>query len=143
MAAVIEFRTGSVIQDQPTVHAPRRPQLSVIQGGRSPEVLRLRRTYQRRRLLVAVAVLALLGFAVAALGSVVSGVGAAPSTGTAVHTVRPGDTLWEVAVAADPQADPRDVIDRIVELNSGAGTQFSPDAPLRVGQRLTVPVSAG
>jgi len=143
MAAVIEFRTGSAISDHPVVHAPRRPQLSVIQGGRSPEAIRLRRTYLRRRLVAAVAALALAAFAVAAVSSVLTGAGAAPSAGTAVHTVRPGDTLWEVAVAADPQADPRDVIDRIVELNSSAGTQFSPDAPLRVGQRLTVPASAG
>ena len=143
MAAVIEFRTGSAIPEHPFPAAPRRPQLSVIEGGRSAEALRLRRIYLRRRLFVAAAALALVVFLVAAASSALSGGAVATSAGTEVHTVRPGDTLWEVAVAVDPQADPRDVIDRIVELNSGAGAGFSPDAPLRVGQRLTVPGSAG
>jgi hypothetical protein len=142
MAAVIEFRTGSAIQEHPRPQAPRRPQLSVIHGGRSPEVLRRRRTYLRRRLVAGLAVLAVAVCLVAATSSVLSGAGVAASTDTAVHTVRPGDTLWEVAVTAAPQADPRDVIDRIVELNSTGGAPFSPDAPLRVGQVLTVPGTA-
>jgi hypothetical protein len=143
MAAVIEFRTGSAIQELPRPQAPRRPQLSVIHGGRSPEVMRLRRTYLLRRIVATLAVLAVAAFVVAAASSVLSGAGASASDTTAVHTVRPGDTLWEVAATADPQADPRDVIDRIVELNSADGAAFSPDAPLRVGQVLTVPGTAG
>ena len=143
MAAVIEFRTGSAIQEPSFTPEPaRRPQLSVIHGGRSPHVRRLRRTYLRRRLLVAVAALAVVMFLGAAASAAMSG-GAATTARTEVHTVRPGDTLWRVAVAADPQADPRDVIDRIVQLNSGSGGTFSPDAPLRVGQQLTVPANAG
>jgi hypothetical protein len=40
-----------------------------------------------------------------------------PGAGTEITTVLPGQSLWEIAVAADPQRDPRDVIDDIVELN--------------------------
>jgi hypothetical protein len=144
MAAVIEFRTGSAIQEPSSTPAPaRRPQLSVIHGGRSPQVRRLRRTYLRRRLVAAVAALTVLVFLGAAANAALAGGAPATSARIEVHTVRPGDTLWQVAVAADPQADPRDVIDRIVQLNSGAGSTFSPDAPLRVGQQLTVPGTAG
>ena len=144
MAAVIEFRTGSAIQEPSFSPEPaRRPQLSVIHGGRSPQVRRLRRTYLQRRLLVAVAALAVVVFLGAAASAALSNGAATTSARTEVHTVRPGDTLWQVAAAADPQADPRDVIDHIVQLNSGSGSSFSPDAPLRVGQQLTVPASAG
>ena len=143
MAAVIEFRTGSAISEQPTIpHRPDRPALSVIHGGRSPEVLRIRRAYLRRRLIA----LALVVAAVVLLGNAVGAIVAPAATSSeriVTHTVRPGDTLWSLAVSADPQADPRDVVDRIVELNSAGGASFSPDAPLRVGKVLTVPAVAG
>jgi nucleoid-associated protein YgaU len=47
--------------------------------------------------------------------------------------VRPGQTLWGIAVKVDPLADPRVVIPEIVELNSLRGTG------LRIGQVLWVP----
>lgn len=37
--------------------------------------------------------------------------------GTEQVTVLPGQSLWDLAVAADPERDPRDVVDDIVELN--------------------------
>jgi nucleoid-associated protein YgaU len=47
--------------------------------------------------------------------------------------VRPGQTLWGIAVKADPQADPRVIIPEIVQLNSLRGTG------VQVGQVLWVP----
>lgn len=48
-------------------------------------------------------------------------------------TVHPGDTLWSIAVRADPSADPRLVMQRITGLNALAGTGITP------GQTLWVP----
>jgi len=48
--------------------------------------------------------------------------------------VEPGDTLWSVARAADPEADPRDTIAAVRELNGLAA-----DAALVPGQALLLP----
>jgi len=58
----------------------------------------------------------------------------------AVHSmlrvvVRPGDTLWSIAAKADPTADPRIVIQQIVDDNALSGTAISG------GQVLWVPRS--
>jgi hypothetical protein len=47
--------------------------------------------------------------------------------------VRPGDTLWSIAVRADRRADPRLVVQRITDMNSLAGAGVTP------GQVLWVP----
>ncbi|MCM3656811.1 LysM peptidoglycan-binding domain-containing protein [Agromyces mediolanus] len=56
-------------------------------------------------------------------------------TGTSFEyvTVGAGDTLWEIAEAADPGADPRVVIDDIVRLNGLDSSVVEP------GQRLALP----
>ncbi|MQY08378.1 LysM peptidoglycan-binding domain-containing protein [Actinomadura macrotermitis] len=48
--------------------------------------------------------------------------------------VEPGETLWEIAVRADPHADPRVTVRRITDLNGLSGSIIQP------GQRLRVPV---
>jgi LysM domain-containing protein len=47
-------------------------------------------------------------------------------------TVAPGDSLWSVAEAYDPGADPRVVIERMRELNSLTGDQVRPGEVLWV-----------
>ncbi len=47
--------------------------------------------------------------------------------------VRPGESLWSLAEAYDPHADPRQVVDQIRQLNAMAGDQ------LQAGQQLWVP----
>lgn len=59
--------------------------------------------------------------------------GRAGSGALARVVVRPGQTLWSIASAADPAADPRVIIQEIVDENSLAGTS------LRPGQVLLVP----
>ena len=49
--------------------------------------------------------------------------------------VRPGQTLWSIAVKADPSADPRIVIQQIIADNALSGTG------LEAGQVLWVPRS--
>jgi len=80
-------------------------------------------------------VLSLIGLAAAAGASTA---GSAAPSGTAGHSmtrvvVQPGQTLWTIAMRADPQADPRLVVRRIIAANAlhNGGVQ--------VGQRLLVP----
>ena len=47
--------------------------------------------------------------------------------------VRPGQTLWSIAAAAEPSADPRVVIQQIIEVNALSG------ATIHTGQLLWVP----
>jgi LysM repeat protein len=64
--------------------------------------------------------------------------GPAAPAGTAGHSmtrvvVQPGQTLWTIAIRADPHADPRQVVQRIIaanELHSGG---------VQAGQQLLVP----
>jgi LysM repeat protein len=64
----------------------------------------------------------------------------AASTGQVRHVpghrvvVEPGQTLWDIARSVAPQADPREVVAEIVDLNS------LPDpGAIRVGQPLNIP----
>jgi Tfp pilus assembly protein FimV len=103
--------------------------------------------YRRRRLVVLVVAVAALA-AVAALVSVAirtaSEVGpsdpepvgitdeaGAPSPGD-VYVVKPGDTLWSIAVQIAPDSDPRAVVAELREANGGA--------VLQVGERLDLDV---
>ena len=47
--------------------------------------------------------------------------------------VRPGQTLWSIAAAAEPSADPRVVVQQIIEANALSG------ATIQAGQLLWVP----
>src|SRR5215472_10532352 len=47
--------------------------------------------------------------------------------------VQPGQSLWTIAAQAEPSADPRSVIQQIIDLNALSGTSIQP------GQHLWVP----
>lgn len=47
--------------------------------------------------------------------------------------VQPGESLWTIAVHAEPAADPRSVIQEIIDLNALGGTSIQP------GERIWVP----
>ena len=49
--------------------------------------------------------------------------------------VQPGESLWTIATQAEPAADPRGVVQQIIDLNALGGTSIQP------GQRLWVPRS--
>jgi nucleoid-associated protein YgaU len=61
------------------------------------------------------------------------GPGAAGSRGMLRVVVHPGQTLWSIAVRADPAADPRVVVQQIIDDNALRGTA------LQAGQVLWVP----
>ncbi|MFA1545835.1 LysM peptidoglycan-binding domain-containing protein [Actinomadura chokoriensis] len=48
--------------------------------------------------------------------------------------VEPGETLWGIASAADPGADPRRTVQRIMDLNGLGG-----DPTVRPGQEILLP----
>ncbi|MFI0355631.1 LysM peptidoglycan-binding domain-containing protein [Actinomadura sp. 9N407] len=52
-----------------------------------------------------------------------------------IVTVKPGETLWEIATRDDPTGDPRVTIQRIVDLNGLAGTFIQPGQELRMPAR--------
>lgn len=154
MAAVIDIHTGSNIADSfggipvpSSGHSsnggPARSgaaPLRVIHGGRSLAGRQLRRTYLRRRVLAAVAVVVVVICAVQLAGAAVSafsvpGSAAAPLSDES-YRVAPGDTLWAIAGRVAPQADPRDVVQQLVELNPDA---VSAQGVLRSGQVLVLP----
>lgn len=145
MAAVIELRTGRALADERRTppSAPAGPRLRVIHGGRSETARRLRRTFLLRRLAVAVAALAVVWLAAQVVGAAFSPIGAtgaAPAPLGEVYRVQPGDTLWALATQVDPGADPRDVVDRIVEMNEQSAA-VAPSGELRAGEQLRLPVA--
>jgi nucleoid-associated protein YgaU len=98
------------------------------------------RLTRRGRIVVAV----MAAFLVAGLSLAVAGAAQATGHFTSSRSgspnltrvvVRPGQTLWSVAQTADPNADPRQIIQQIAQLNALTSET------LAVGQRLWVPRS--
>ncbi|MGK2947482.1 MAG: LysM peptidoglycan-binding domain-containing protein [Acidimicrobiales bacterium] len=119
---------------------PARPALRVLDGGRAPGRVAQRAAYRRRRLVAALVALALLAATLLLASAAVAGIaGGDPSsaagesspTASATVVVQPGDTLWTIAAATQPEVDVRVAVDRLVALN-GSG-------PLVVGQELVLP----
>lgn len=114
------------------------PALGTASFGMSTRPTRLRLTLRGRRVL---AVLAALPAVVAVSVAMISGgaalasrdAGAVSSSFTRV-TVSSGESLWTIAQDVAPGADPRDVVDAIVRLNSLEGVT------LQAGQSLAIPV---
>jgi hypothetical protein len=52
--------------------------------------------------------------------------------GDQIRVAEPGDSYWEIATELAPGADPRPIVDVLVEVNGGPS--------IRVGQRLVIPV---
>lgn len=150
MAAVLSPRTdlaplagtafpGTAPWNQPGPTPSARPQLRLVEGGRSGA-----RTAEglRRALLVVAAGLAVAALvALAALGAVQllgadaaatmpastaeplhpAGAGASTSPAPAVVVVQPGDTLWAIARRMQPTGDVRHLVDQLADRNGGAG----------------------
>ena len=96
---------------------------------------RLRITRRGRAVLTAVVALPL------AAAAVFGGIGAVGATATDTHasatfsyvTVAPGESLWQLAQQIAPNADPRDVVEAITNLNALSSGVVQP------GQRLAIP----
>jgi hypothetical protein len=114
--------------DTPVVPAPQPTPIA-----RTP----VRLTRRGRLVVTAAAVLAIgatsIGVAGAAQATGHSGAQAGSGSGVAKVEIRPGQSLWSVAEAYDPDADTRVVIREILQLNSLSSDQVQP------GQVLWVP----
>jgi nucleoid-associated protein YgaU len=82
-----------------------------------------------RPLLLLVLVVVALLLVVPGIARAVGGGGDEP---TVIYVVRPGDTLWGIARRADPDGDPRPLVDRLSGANDVRGG-------LRPGDRLRLP----
>jgi LysM domain len=96
------------------------PYLTVVpdhrrQLRRRTERRRATPAVRRRRTFLAVAGLCVIGLALplGGAGGHSHAIGSAPAgtgTGTVEYTVQPGDSLWSIAVRADPTGDPRPLV---------------------------------
>lgn len=93
----------------------------------------MHRTYVRRRLATLGAALAMVGVLSGPMARALSPTEPFALVSMRTHVVRHGDTLWSIASALSPEADPREVIDEIERLNPSASSFLVP------GQRLVVP----
>ena len=103
----------------------------VAQSVRRPQPpLRLTR---RGRVVVIVLLALLASVASAVLFTTASRASSDPSTPAPTITVRPGDTLWEIASSVRPERDARGAVAELRELNHLTGYDLQP------GQVLTLP----
>lgn len=145
MAAVIQIHSPHLPDASADLVPARadRPELRLVEGGRSARSRRMRRVYVVRRLSV-LAVATVVLIVVASLGSALLGgtdADAASSSPARTHVVRPGDTLWAIAHSVDATADPRDVVEQIVALNATGATGSDLSAGLVPGQVVRVPAA--
>ena len=97
----------------------------------------VRLTTRGRRVLIAavaalVLVLLLVGGLLGAQGAAADDVAAVPGS---TVVVKPGESLWSIAVEAAPGADPRETVALIRQLN-GLGSE-----PVLAGQQLVLPAA--
>jgi LysM domain len=106
-------------------------------AGRARRAAPLRLTRRGRLVLAAVALLTAMVVVLLVAPSAAGMSGHQPARAGYQHmkqvVVLPGQSLWSIAAAADPSADPRIVIQQIIEANALGG------ASIRAGQLLWVP----
>ena len=98
-------------------------------------VVQLRLTPRGRVVLFAVAVLAVMVLAVTFGSSTTATVDSGTPAATHAVTVNPGQTLWQIAIAANPNGDVRQTVDQIMELNS-----LPSAGGLQMGREIAVPI---
>jgi hypothetical protein len=86
-------------------------------------------------LITTATVLAVLALVFAAFTPNASATTGDVSANTHIQIVEAGQTLWQIASDVDPSADPRETINRILDLNS-----LSNSAQIHAGQALIVPI---
>ena len=117
---------------------PARPRRLMVEAPDAPSASRRRGgVYRRRRaialLFVVVLVAAVLALAFVGGRATADGEPAGEIRPTQVYVVRPGDTLWDIAVRLAPDRDPRAVVSAL-ERSAGGST-------IRAGQRIVLPAS--
>ena len=77
-------------------------------------------------------VVLITGLAASTLARSAAG-GRRPAPVALTHVVMPGETLWGIATELSPNADPRDTVALLVEVNN------LPSSGVLAGQRLVIP----
>ncbi|MEO6471257.1 MAG: LysM domain-containing protein [Aeromicrobium sp.] len=95
--------------------------------------LRLTRRGRIVVFLAALAAIVLMGITLGDSGTATGSAGAATPTHSV--TVKAGETLWQIAVAANPNGDIRQTVDDIMKLNS-----LPSAAGLQMGRKIAVPI---
>jgi hypothetical protein len=113
-----------------------RPRLAA-DAARTAPATRLRLTRRGRRVLAAIAAAPVAaGLALAIVsggGALASREDGAPAGTFDTVTVMSGESLWSIAEDVAPAADPRDVVDAIIDLNQ------LPSSAVAAGERLAIP----
>jgi len=122
----------------PVRTAPVRRVSGLTAPGRSASERTPVRLTRRGRIAVTAAAVLLVGTVSMALAGAAQATGhgnahAAPGAGVTKVEVRPGQSMWSIGEAYDPDADTRVVIQEIMQLNSLTSDQLQP------GQVLWVP----
>ena len=120
---------------------PQRPQLRVVRAAPAPVTSGVRLTRRGRavvKILVTMAILLVVALAgLAGAASVQAAGSGAPARSVYRHltatVVRPGESLWTLAIQAQPDADPRIVVQQIIDVNA------LPNSTVWAGERLWVP----
>ena len=123
---------------EPRHAAERRPAAAAASPARTPAHIPVRLTRRGRLAVTAAAELVVASVSVVLAGAAqaLGHSGAAARPGTAAFTkvqVQPGQSLWTLAEAYDPNADTRQVIQEIQQMNGMATDQVQP------GQVLWMP----
>jgi LysM domain-containing protein len=92
------------------------------------------RTYVRRRLAISALVVCLAAIVTGPVANALSATGPGDRAGERTHVVRPGETLWSIAVRFSDGADPRALVDRLTVENRVEAGSLVP------GQVLVIPV---
>lgn len=98
-------------------------------------VVQLRLTPRGRVVLFVVAVLAVMVLAVTFGSSTTATIDSGTPAATHAVTVKPGQTLWQIAIAANPNGDVRQTVDQIMEFNS-----LPSAGGLQMGREIAVPI---
>jgi hypothetical protein len=118
-----------------------RPQLRVVRGAPAPVAYGVRLTRRGRavvKILVVLAILLVTGLAWLAGAARVQAAGSGATAGSVYRhltamVVRPGESLWTLAMQVQPHADPRVVVQEIIDVNALHGST------VWAGERLWVP----
>ncbi len=118
-----------------------RASVQAVREGRPAAQSGLRLTRRGRRVLAMFAMLAAIAAATLIWTSAAGGAQTSRHDGQAGSgyrgmtqiVVRPGQTLWSIAAAAEPSANPWSVVQQIVDANALSGAQ------VQAGQLLWVP----
>lgn len=91
------------------------------------------RTYVRRRVVISALALCVAAIVTGPVANALSATEPGDRAGERTHVVRPGETLWSIAVRLSGGADPRPLVDSIAGANGVEAGSLVP------GQVLVVP----